>query len=326
MKTMDTTNKMAISRRVLRAYEGGATLTAAGDTDEELCLHVPAGVRLAHPVTLTNQLAELSDCDTHLDLHIALEAGAAAQVILADRAAADLPFRTVRTIRCDIAPEASLALCTLEELNTQAQSTEEIHVACGGHVSIGSFSLTGGQTDRTVTLDFVAPGADCDIYGIVVAADDRQVTNSVTVTHQTPRCTDRELFKYILDDTAVGRFNGLVRVQPHCPQADSRQLCRAVCLTRDARMHAQPQLIIDTDDVSCSHGSTVGQLDEAALFYMQQRGIPLAEARLLLLTAFLSEVIDRCPIESVRDRVQLLAESRLRGDSVHCATCGICSK
>jgi len=307
-------------KQLIKDLSEGAGLyqtSAEGD----LWLDVPAGVRLAKPLFLTNQLTRLEECDTQLRFRITLGRGSVADVVTSDRSAADLPFHTSRHIDAEVAADASLHFCNLEELGPQCVSENAIRVSCSGNVSMGLFSLSGGESNNTLSLDFAAGGASCELFGMTIASGHQQMRNAVTVTHHAPHCTDRELFKQILDEEAVGRFEGLVNVRPQCPGADSQQTSRNICLSRAARAYAQPQLIIDTDDVRCSHGATVGQLDEMSLFYMQQRGIPRHEARLLLLSAFLAEVIDKVTIPSVRDRLQLLAESRLRGELNHCVAC-----
>ena len=113
-------------------------------------------------------------------------------------------------------------------------------------------------------------------------------------------------------------------IQPDAQQTVSQQTNRNLCLTSCARMYAQPQLEIYADDVKCSHGSTVGQLDENALFYMQQRGIPIEDARHLLMYAFEGEVIENIKIEALRDRLHLLVEKRFRGELNRCKGCSLC--
>lgn len=311
--------------RIIKELDGGATLVTS-ESSGVLELNVPARVKLTKPVFLTNMLSSEADCDSQLEFHITLAEGSEAEVVIADRSAVDLPFQTTRHIHIDVAHDATLHLCNLEELCSQAVNTNTIAIANAGRVSMGTFSLMGGTTTNDVTLDFTADGAECDLFGMVIASGKQEVTNRVRVSHRQRHCTDRELYKYILDENAVGHFEGLVRVFPGASGADSQQTSRNICLSRSARMFAQPQLIIDTDDVKCSHGATVGQLDENALFYMQQRGVSRHEARLLLLSAFLSEVIDRTPIEAVRDRLHLLAEGRLRGEMNHCVSCGVCKQ
>ena len=119
-------------------------------------------------------------------------------------------------------------------------------------------------------------------------------------------------------------FAGKVLVRPGAQHTNSQQTNRNLCATRDAHMYTQPQLEIYADDVKCSHGATVGQLDENALFYMQQRGISLHEARLLLMFAFVNEVIDTIRLEALKDRLHLLVEKRFRGELNKCRGCAMC--
>ena len=123
---------------------------------------------------------------------------------------------------------------------------------------------------------------------------------------------------------SVGAFAGLVLVRPDAQHTSSQQTNRNLCATREARMYTQPQLEIYADDVKCSHGATVGQLDENALFYMRQRGIPAREARLLLMFAFVNEVIDTIRLDALKDRLHLLVEKRFRGELNKCQGCAIC--
>ena len=132
------------------------------------------------------------------------------------------------------------------------------------------------------------------------------------------------LSAYILDDSAVGAFAGKVLVREGAQKTVSQETNANLCATRSARMYTQPMLEIYADDVKCSHGSTVGQMDEAALFYMRQRGINEQEARLLLKAAFITEVIENIPLESLRDRLHVLVDKRLRGELSKCEGCKLC--
>lgn len=312
-------------KKILKDLTQGAFLTT--DTESGAWeLTVPAGVSLPKPVFLTDVLSGEDELETAHDMHICLSEGSRADVVITDRSAAELPFHVTRHLFVETLRDATLNLCLAEELGPETSCECEVKASCAGTLSLGVFCLGGGDVSHDIRLDFSGKGASADLYGMAVAAGTTKVLNRVEVFHNQAHCTDRELFKYILDEEAEGRFEGLVRVLPGAAGADSQQLSRNICLSRKARMYAQPQLIIDHDDVRCSHGATVGQLDEQALFYMQQRGIPRHEARLLLLSSFLSEVIDKVAVPSQRDRVALLAEALLRGELNHCVSCGICKK
>ena len=159
---------------------------------------------------------------------------------------------------------------------------------------------------------------------IAIADNNQHVDNHTTIVHSVPNCTSNELYKYVLDEQAVGAFAGLGLVRPDAQHTSSQQTNRNLCATRDAHMYTQPQLEIYADDVKCSHGATVGQLDESALFYMRQRGIPVREARLLLMFAFVNEVIDTIRLDALKDRLHLLVEKRFRGELNKCQGCAIC--
>ncbi|MBO7498851.1 MAG: SufD family Fe-S cluster assembly protein [Bacteroidaceae bacterium] len=307
--------------KLIKDLGSGAGIYDYGD--DTLEIRVPAGVKLAKPVYLTQLLGENDLLENKQNIIIFLMPGSEADVVITDRTVTDRPFQIFRRIVSE-ANEATLQLYVLQEQGAQTIWENQFTFNNNGHVTLGIFCMGSGNVTNCVRTYFHTPEATADIFGMTIASGTQQVTNAVTVTHRAPRCRDRELFKQILDGEAVGRFEGLVQVNPQCPGADSQQTSRSICLSRTARAYAQPQLIIDTDDVRCSHGATVGQLDEEALFYMQQRGIPRHEARLLLLSAFLDETIDRVTIDGLRERLRVIADTRLRGDLDHCVACGVC--
>ena len=136
--------------------------------------------------------------------------------------------------------------------------------------------------------------------------------------------TSNELYKYVLDDEATGAFAGKVLVRHGAQHTTSQETNQNLCATKQARMFTQPMLEIYADDVKCAHGSTVGQLNDAALFYMRQRGISEKEAKLLLEFAFVNEVIDQIKLEPLRDRLHHLVEKRFRGELSKCEGCKMC--
>ncbi|MBR3022132.1 MAG: SufD family Fe-S cluster assembly protein [Bacteroidaceae bacterium] len=310
--------------KLLKDLGNGAGVYSWGDGI--LHLKVPAGVKLSKPVYLTQLLGENDPSEDKQSIVFYLGPSSEADVVVTDRTVADRPFHITRQLTGEFADDATLRLYLLQEQGTQTIWENTINFNVFGHFTLGTLCLGGGNITNRIQLFNGAEGATADVFGLNIASGTQQVTNAVTVTHRAPHCRDRELFKQILDGEAVGRFEGLVQVNPQCPGADSQQTSRNICLSRTARAYAQPQLIIDTDDVRCSHGATVGQLDEDALFYMQQRGIPRHEARLLLLSAFLNEVIDMVTIDGLRERLRMMADARLRGDLNHCVACGVCKK
>ena len=152
-------------------------------------------------------------------------------------------------------------------------------------------TLHNGQTRNTVFSTFEGRGSRLSLNGIATIDKEQHVDNMTFVDHRVSDCTSNELFKYVLDDSASGAFAGKVLVRHGAQHTESQQTNRNICLTRQARMFTQPQLEIYADDVKCSHGATVGQLDDKAMFYMRQRGIPESAARMMLMQAFVGEAI-----------------------------------
>ena len=167
-------------------------------------------------------------------------------------------------------------------------------------------------------------GSEVTLGGCVIADKMQHVDNNTLIEHLVPNCQSHELYKYVLDDSAVGAFAGKVLVHEGAQKTSSKETNANLLATRTARMYTQPMLEIYADDVQCSHGSTVGQMDETALFYMRQRGIDEKEARLLLKAAFITEVIENIPLESLRDRLHVLVDKRLRGELSKCEGCKLC--
>ena len=210
-------------------------------------------------------------------------------------------------------------------MNTVRISNLYVKQGANSNVLLNGMTLTNGTTRNGVHVTLAGEGAELDLCGMVIADKNQHVDNHTVIDHAVPRCNSRELFKYVLDDEATGAFSGLVLVRPDAQHTSSQQTNRNLCATRQARMYTQPQLEIYADDVKCSHGATVGQLDERALFYMRQRGIPEKEARLLLMFAFVNEVIDTIRLDALRDRLHLLVEKRFRGELNKCKGCAICN-
>ncbi|MCF0120988.1 MAG: SufD family Fe-S cluster assembly protein, partial [Oscillospiraceae bacterium] len=148
--------------------------------------------------------------------------------------------------------------------------------------------------------------------------------NNTLIDHAVSHCTSHQTYKYVLDDESTGAFAGKILVRKDAQKTVSEETNRNLCCTKKARMSAQPMLEIYADDVKCSHGSTVGQLNDSALFYMRQRGIPEREAKTLLQQAFAYEVIDQITLEPLRNRLHYLIEKRFRGELSKCEGCKLC--
>jgi Fe-S cluster assembly protein SufD len=251
---------------------------------------------------------------------------ASVKLLVCDHVMDKVDFLSTQVVEAYVGEGASFDLYELEETHTETTRVSNMYVEqkSDSHARLCGITLHNGLTRNSTKVKLVGEGADIQLSGVAIADKKQRVDNNTSIDHIAPRCTSNELFKYVLDDTAVGAFAGLVVVRPGAQKTSSQQTNRNLCATREARMYTQPQLEIYADDVKCSHGATVGQLDENALFYMRARGISMKEARLLLMFAFVNEVIDKIDLEALRDRLHMLVEKRFRGELGGCQGCALC--
>ena len=301
----------------------GLTAFNTAFAQDGVLIYVPKGVAVEKPIQLVNILRSDVPLLVNRRVLIVLEDGAQARLLACDHAMDNVNFLATQVVEVFVGRDAVFDLYELEETHTACTRLSNLYVRqeAGSNVLLNGMTLTCGTTRNTVRVRLDGEHAELDLCGLAIADKNQHVDNRTVIDHAVPSCTSRELYKYVLDEQATGAFAGLVLVRPGAQHTDARQTNRNLCATRDARMYTQPQLEIYADDVKCSHGATVGQLDEAALFYMRQRGIPLSEARLLLMFAFAGEVVDTIRIDALKDRLHHLVEKRFRGELGRCRDC-----
>lgn len=289
-------------------------------------LYVPRGVVVERPIQLVNILRADVDFMVNRRLLVILEEGAQAKLLVCDHAMDSVNFLTTQVVEVFAGANSVFDLYELEETHDRSARCSYLFVEQqeGSNVLLNGMTLHNGVTRNTTEVTLAGRGANIKLLGMAIEDKHQLVDNHTFIEHRASDCTSNELFKYVLDDSAVGAFAGKVLVCKGAQRTYSQQTNRNLCATREARMYTQPQLEIYADDVKCGHGATVGQLDENALFYMRQRGINEREARLLLMFAFVNEVVDEIRLEALRDRLRRLIEKRFRGELNKCQGCTIC--
>jgi Fe-S cluster assembly protein SufD len=189
--------------------------------------------------------------------------------------------------------------------------TVQIHQERSSNVTSRHVALGGGLVRNEVNVALAGEGANLTLDGLFVLADNQHVDNHTVIDHVSPHCDSLELYKGILDGKSRGIFDGLIIVRPDAQKTNSRQVNRNLLLSESAIIDSKPTLEIHNDDVKCSHGSTIGQLDEEALFYLRARGMSESEARTLLIYAFASEVVDRMKIDVVKEQIRAAMFQRI---------------
>ena len=257
---------------------------------------------------------------------IVVEEGAEVKLLFCDHAADNRNFLATQVIEAYVGRNASLDLYCLEETHAKNVRVSNLYIdqEADSRVNHNVITLHNGVTRNRVDLSLSGEGAECVLNGCVIADKEQHVDNNTVIDHKVAHCTSSQLYKYVLDEKATGAFAGRVLVRHGAQKTSSEMRNQNICATREARMFTQPMLEIYADDVKCSHGSTVGQLNDAAMFYMQQRGISQKAAKLLLEFAFVNEVIDTIKLEPLRDRLHHLVEKRFRGELSKCEGCKLC--
>lgn len=306
--------------------QDGVTAFNTAFAQDGVLFYVPKNVVVEKPIQLVNILRGDVNFLVNRRMLIILEEGAQARLLVCDHAMDSVNFLATQVVEAFIGENATFDLYELEETHTSTVRISNMYVKqeANSNLLLNGMTLNNGTTRNTTHVTFAGEHAELNLCGMAIADKNQHVDNHTVIDHTVPHCTSNELYKYVLDDQAVGAFAGLVLVRPGAQHTASQQTNRNLCATREARMYTQPQLEIYADDVKCSHGATVGQLDESALFYMRQRGIPLHEARLLLMFAFVNEVIDTIRLDALKDRLHLLVEKRFRGELNKCKGCAIC--
>lgn len=289
-------------------------------------LYVPKNVVVDKPIQLVNILHSSVDLMANRRVLVILEENAQAKLLICDHAMDNVSFLSTQVIEAFVGENAFLDIYELEETHNKSVRFSNLYVTqeANSNVLINGITLHNGVSRNMTNVTLEGRGAEVKLCGMAIADKREHVDNHTFIDHKVSDCTSTELYKYVLDDEAVGAFAGKVLVRHGAQNTKSEQTNRNICVTRTAKMYTQPQLEIYADDVKCSHGATVGQLNENALFYMQQRGITLKEARLLLMFAFVNEVIDNVNLDVLKERLHVLVEKRLRGELSKCAGCAIC--
>ena len=320
--------------RLANTSEDAVTALNTMLAQDGMLVYIPRNVKVERAIQVINILKatpqnaqrQVPDLMVNRRVLIVLEEGAEIKMLFCDHAADDRNFLATQVIEAYVGDNASLDLYCLEETHYKNIRLSNVYIdqQRDSRVNHHVITLHNGVTRNKLDLTFSGEGAACNCYGCVIADKEQHVDNNTLITHKVPHCTSSELYKYVLDDKSTGAFAGRVLVEPGAQKTSSQMTNQNLTATREARMYTQPMLEIYADDVKCAHGSTVGQLNDAALFYMRQRGISLSEAKMLLQNAFINEVIDKMQLEPLRDRLHHLVEKRFRGELNKCEGCKLC--
>ena len=211
------------------------------------------------------------------------------------------------------ADESRVEYCRVQRESTSAHHISGTHIHLGRAAVFASESLSLGgaivRNDIGAVLD--AEGISCTLNGLYLVDGDRLVDNHTTIDHAKPHCESHELYKGIIEDRGRGVFNGKIFVREDAQKTDAKQTNQILLLSDDATIDTKPQLEIFADDVKCTHGATIGQLDETQMFYLKSRGIGEEHARSILLHAFAADIVERIEVDALRTHLERMLLERL---------------
>lgn len=332
---VDSLRKMAVERPdIVEKYYGKLARTSKDAVtalntmlcQDGLLVYVPKNVIVERTVQIVNVLRSDVDLMVNRRVLVVLEEGASIRLLFCDHAIDDCKFLTTQVVETYVGENAHLEMYDLEETHTKNTRFSNTYAEQQTYSTsvIDSITLHNGMTRNRIDLSLCGEYAEVTLNGLVVADKEQRVDNNTLIDHRASNCQSNELYKYVLDDKANCAFAGRVLVREGAQKTVSKETNANLLGGTDARIYTQPMLEIYADDVKCSHGSTVGQLGEQAMFYMRQRGIPYEEARMLLKFAFASEVLQTIHMDALRDRLNYLVDKRFRGELSKCEGCKLC--
>ena len=291
--------------------------------DDGLFVYVPKNVRVEKTLQIINLTHGFGSKNIIKRNLIVLDENSSLSVVVCDHTLNSASNFVIDTTESFIGNGANLTHYTIQNEPDKSSSVNTHFADLGANANVESFVLTlhGGIVRNNLRVRFKGEHSNANLLGLHLTDRKQYVDNYTLIEHLVPNCNSNELYKAILDEQARGSFMGKIIVHEGAQKTAAYQTNRNLCLTGDARMTTKPQLEIYADDVQCSHGATVGQLDEAAMFYLRQRGISTNEAKFMLMFAFANDILMNIHIEPLKERISGMINSRLRGELSDCSNC-----
>ena len=286
-------------------------------------LYIPKNVTIDKPLQLINLLQKEKDTFVTQRNLIVVEPGANLQIIICNHTLNLNQYFSNAVTEIFVGENASLDYYTVQNEHNRSTSVNSVFIRQekDSKVTTHTSSLHGGLIRNNLKVVLNGENAEAHMFGMAFSDKKQHFDNFTQVIHAKPHCQSNQLYKNVLDNESTGAFAGRIHVVRDAQKTNAFQRNNNLLLTDHATMQTKPQLIIDADDVKCSHGATVGQIDEEALFYLRARGIEEKKARLMMMNAFAHEVIQEIKVEALRDRIDDLVEKRLKGEVARCHEC-----
>ena len=307
----------------IKAAKDGIVALNTAFAQDGVFVYVPDDVILERPLQIINLLRAKRDLMGFQRNLVILGKHAQAKILVCDHTLADQDFLMNNETEVYLGPYAHLDYYQVQNQHLGASQINSLFVSEQRNAVLDSniITLYGGFIRNNMYVSLNEVGGDCNLYGMYILDKKQVVDNFSYIDHIAPHCTSNEHFKGVMDDAALANFSGCIRVRPDAQKTEAYQANNNLLLSDAARVNTKPQLIIDADDVKCSHGATVGQIDEEAMFYLRSRGIGREEARMMMMFGFAHDIIRHVQLEPLREKIDELIDKRLRGELSKCYNC-----
>jgi len=329
IKNLDTVLWVLMNGKIVdfqsdKSLEKGIFISSI-ENGNGLQVHVAENVTVNKPIQIVSAIQTLQPLKLIQNFKINLEKNASLTLVHCDDSLQKEKTNILNNVEISLAENAVMNYYKMENKEDGSVLTNKInvHQKAGSHFYSNVITFNAGKVHNFLQVNLNEPFADAQLHGLYLVDKKQQICNEVKVFHHSPDCNSRQLYKGIADDEAHAAFNGHIIVQKNAQRTAAFQINKNIALTDEAHIQTQPFLEIYADDVKCSHGATVGQLDENALFYLRSRGICQKNARMLLMFAFANEVAQTVKIEALRERLSHMIQQRLKGELHICSQCAL---
>lgn len=311
------------NRYAVAARNDGLIALNTAFAQDGVFVYVPDEVVLERPLQVINLLRAKADLMCFQRNLIVLGKNAKATVLVCDHTLSNHNFLLNNTTEIFLGDNARMEYYQVQNQYLGASQINSVFVSEHRNSVFDSNMITlyGGMIRNNMYVALNEEGGECGLYGMYILDKNQVVDNFSYIDHIAPHCLSNEHFKGVMDDASLANFSGCIRVRPDAQKTEAYQANNNLLLSDSARVNAKPQLVIDADDVKCSHGATVGQIDEEAMFYLRSRGIGREEARMMMMFGFAHDIIRRVKLEPLREKIDELIEKRLRGELSKCYNC-----
>lgn len=313
------------NKQASQSLDGTVALNTALAQDA-LVVYVPDGVSMKTPLQIVNVLNATAPVMVNRRLLIVAGKNSSATILICEHNLSETQTLATQVTEIFAEENSNVEYYEIEETASSSYRVASLFASqeANANLIVAPITLHNGETRSNYHIAMEGKGANLNLTGLAIC-DENQVADIYTNVHHTSsHCESNQLFKNIVSDQAVVSMTGKVLVDEGAVKTISQQSNKNISMSQSARIYTEPQLEIYADDVKCGHGATVGQLDESALFYLRQRGIPEEEARMMLMLAFADDILQRIKLEPLRDRLRSLIETRLRKGDTKCSGCTMC--